>query len=237
MRINKYLAECGVASRRNADELIKSGRVMVNGKKMTEPGYIVNPDNDTVIVDGKRVRLVAKYTYIMLNKPKGCICTSKDELGRKTVFDYLKDIDKKLSTVGRLDYDSEGLLLFTNDGALINKLTHPSNQVSKTYIVKIKGEIKESELAQLRKGVDLAEGEFTGRAKAKLLGYSNDISRIEVTIFEGKNRQIRRMFETIGKEVLFLKRKAIAELQLGGLARGTTRYLTDKEVYYLKNKV
>lgn len=236
MRINKYLSECGVASRRFADELIKSGRVSVNGKKLTELGYIVNVENDSVAVDGKKIRPIAKYTYIMLNKPKGCICTSKDELDRKTVFDYLKDIDKKLSTVGRLDYDSEGLLLLTNDGALINRLTHPSFQVSKTYVVKIQGEIKENELAMLRKGLELEDGEKTGRAKAKLLEFKNGISRIEVTIFEGKNREIRRMFEALGKEVVFLKRKAIAELKLGGLARGAYRYLTDSEIYYLKNK-
>ncbi|NCA68051.1 MAG: rRNA pseudouridine synthase, partial [Clostridia bacterium] len=153
MRINKFLAECGIASRRNAEEIISAGKVTVNGKKMTELGYDVNPDNDTVLVDGVKVKPVTKYTYIMLNKPKGCICSTSDEKGRKTVFDYLKGIDKKLSTVGRLDYDSEGLLLLTNDGELVNKLTHPSNEIPKTYIVKVDGELREDELALLRKGV------------------------------------------------------------------------------------
>ncbi len=237
MRINKYLAECGVASRRGADEMIVSGKVCVNGKKITEPGMDINVENETVTVDGFKVKPVARYTYIMLNKPKGCICSSKDEKGRKTVFDYLKGIDKKLSTVGRLDYDSEGLLLLTNDGELVNKLTHPSNEIPKTYIVKVEGALREDELAVLRKGVSLSDGTKTAHAKVKLLEFKDGFSRLEMVLFEGKNREIRRMFEAMGRKVDFLKRKAVAELELGGLARGGFRYLTDEEVHYLKNKL
>lgn len=237
MRINKYLAECGITSRRGADLLIKAGNVSVNGKKITEPGFDVNLENDSVTVDGKRIRPVVRYTYIMLNKPKGCISSSSDEKGRKTVFDYLKGIDKKLSTVGRLDYDSEGLLLLTNDGELVNKLTHPSNEIPKTYIVKVEGELKENELATLRKGIKLSDGTTTARAKVKLLGFSEGLSRLEMVLYEGKNREIRRMFEALGRRVDLIKRKAIAELELGGLSRGGYRYLTDEEVQYLKYKI
>lgn len=237
MRINKFLAECGAASRRGADELIESGKVSVNGKRITEPGVDINVDNDCVLVDGQRIKPVARYTYIMLNKPKGCICSSSDEKGRRTVYDYLKGIEIKLSTVGRLDYDSEGLLLLTNDGELVNKLTHPSNEIPKTYIVKAEGSLREDELASLRKGVKLLDGAKTARAKVKLLEFREGLSRLEMVLFEGKNREIRRMFEAIGRKVVFLKRKAVAELELGGLARGAFRYLTENEIHYLKNKI
>lgn len=237
MRINKYLAECGVASRRGADEIISAGKVSVNGKKVTELGFMVNVDNDTVTVEGKKIKPVTKYTYIMFNKPKGCISTVKDEKGRKTVFDYLKGIDQKLSTVGRLDYDSEGLLLLTNDGELINKLTHPSFGVPKTYLVKVNGELREDELAKLRKGVKLDDGTVTMKCRVKLLEFSNGVSRIEMVITEGKNREIRRMFEALGREVVFLKRKALAEIRLGGLARGGYRFLSEDEINYLKYKI
>lgn len=233
MRINKYIAECGIASRRNADELVKSGKVKINGKIVTECGIDVNVENDTVWVDGKKVALPSDYTYVMFNKPKGCVCTASDEKGRKTVFDYV-DIDKRLFNVGRLDYDSEGLLLLTNDGDLSFKLTHPSNEVPKTYVAKVEGEIPESDLAKLRNGVYI-DGVKTHRSKVKVIEFVDNVSRVEITIFEGRNRQVRKMFEQIGKEVIFLKRVQVGELRLGGLARGTWRYLTPEEIDYLRN--
>lgn len=234
MRINKYIASSGVTSRRNADKLVTEGRVKVNGKTVTELGFDVNENNDTVSVDGKKIALINKYTYIMMYKPKGCVCSANDECGRKTVFDYV-DVDKRLFTVGRLDYDSEGLILLTNDGALAQYITHPGNEIPKSYLVKVEGDIPEADLARLRKGVKLDDGSLTARAKVRLKEIAGNVYSYDVTIFEGKNREIRRMFEAIGKEVIFLKRVAVGDLRLGGLSRGTYRYLTDKEIDYLKN--
>lgn len=160
MRINKYIAGSGVTSRRGADKLVEEGRVKVNNKTVTTLGFEVNEDNDTVTVDGRKITLVNKYTYLMLYKPKGCVCTASDEFNRKTVFDYV-NVDKRLFTVGRLDYDSEGLLILTNDGALAQYLTHPSNEIPKSYIVKVEGDIPQADLAKLRKGVTLDDGQTT----------------------------------------------------------------------------
>ncbi len=234
MRLNKYIAECGVASRRGADGLIEEGRIKVNGKSVTQPGTVIDEDNDTVLLDGKKIERVRRSIYLMLNKPKGCVSTVKDDKGRKTVLDYIDIKDKRLFPIGRLDYDSEGLLLLTNDGDLAFKLTHPSHDIPKTYIAKVEGEVPESDLAVLRKGIVL-DGIQTHRAKIKLLEYNEGISRLEVTIYEGRNRQVRRMFESIGKQVVFLKRTGIGDLRLGGLSRGTYRYLTEKEIQLLKN--
>ncbi len=233
MRLNKYIAECGAASRRGADKLISDGLVKVNNKVVTELGTIVNEDNDTVTVNGKKLVLRNRDVYIILNKPKGCITAVKDDKGRKTVMDYVESKDKRLFPVGRLDYDSEGLVLLTNDGDTAYKLTHPSSEIPKTYIAKVEGEIPEKELDKLRDGIPL-DGAVTHRAKIKVLGVEDRISRIEITIFEGKNRQIRRMFEYIGYNVIFLKRTAIGDIRLGGLGRGLTRYLTPKEIQFLK---
>lgn len=234
MRINKYIAECGYASRRAADQLIKDGKVKVNGKLIAELGMDVDETRDTVTVDGEKLEPVGRYIYIMLNKPKGCVCTVDDDKGRKTIMDYVDITRERVFPVGRLDYDTEGLLLLTNDGALTHKLTHPSHEVGKSYVVKITSEVPENDLALMRNGMDIGEGDKTGRAKVKLLGIEDGIYRYELTIYEGKNRQVRRMFEKVGKEVLFLKRVAVGELRLGGLARGKCRFLTDKEVSYLR---
>ncbi|MDR3263659.1 MAG: rRNA pseudouridine synthase [Clostridiales bacterium] len=231
MRINKYLADCGAASRRACDKLIEEGKVKVNGKPAVI-GQEINTDNDTVTLDGIKLVLSKKNLYLMFNKPKGCICTRNDEKGRKTIYDYV-DLKERLVSVGRLDYDSEGLLILTTDGALVNYLTHPSNEIPKTYHVKIDGEVLQSDLATLRAGVEI-DGVKTSRAKIKLIEFSDNISRFEMTIYEGRNRQIKKMFETIGKEVLFLKRVSIGDLKLGGLSRGAHRELTPLEVNYLK---
>lgn len=233
-RLNKYLASTGTASRRSADKLIAQGRVRVNGKTVTELGVSVNEKNDTVMVDDIIVRPVSDYSYLMFYKPKGCITTASDEKGRKTIYDYLSDLNiPHLISVGRLDYDTEGMLLLTNDGVLAHKLTHPSFEVPKTYSVKVKGEMPEHKLAQLRKGV-LVDGELTKRCKVKLLEYKDGESKLNITITEGKNRQVRKMFEAVEREVIFLKRIAVGELRLGGLSRGGYRYLNEDEIYYLK---
>ena len=274
MRINKYLAECGVCSRRKADEYVKAGRVSVNKKIVREVGSEIDENKDVVYVDGKKVVHITHYDYIMFNKPKGCVTTMDDtrddKSGRKkqedadkntarkreisqesakaaqqdkgmgegkkprrTVVDYLGEYkDKRLHPVGRLDYDSEGLLLLTNDGDMTYKLTHPSSEISKTYIVRIEGSIEESDLAILRKGVTV-DGVKYGRCKVKVTGVEDGNTRLEVVIFEGKNREIRRMFEAVEKNVTFLKRVAIGELRLGGLSRGGYRELGEGEIAYL----
>ena len=232
MRLNKFLAECGVCSRRKADEIIAEGRVTVNRKTVSEMGFDVDEKKDVVYLDGKKIVPVTHYEYIMFNKPKGCVTTMSDDKGRKTVYDFIGR-EKRLVPVGRLDYDSEGLLLFTNDGELTHKLTHPSNEIPKTYVVKIEGEISESDMATLRKGVTV-NGVKYSRCKVKFTGEENGLSRLEVVIFEGKNREIRRMFEAGEKNVVFLKRVAIGDLRLGGLSRGGFRELNEFEVDYLK---
>lgn len=270
MRINKYLAECGVCSRRKADEYVKAGRVSVNKKTVREVGTEIDVDKDLVYVDGKKVVRVAHYDYIMFNKPKGCVTTlddsrddksgrrksddaaqnatkqsalrdidvqgkpvSENKKPRKTVMDYLGEYrNKRLYPVGRLDYDSEGLLLLTNDGDMTYKLTHPSSEIPKTYIVRIEGSVEESDLAILRKGVTV-DGVKFGRCKVKVTGVEDGDTRLEVIIFEGKNREIRRMFEAVEKKVTFLKRVAVGELRLGGLSRGGYRELSENEVAYL----
>ncbi len=233
-RLNKYLASTGVASRRGADKLIADGKVKVNGKVVIELGTTINEKNDTVTVDDVIVKKETDLKYIMFYKPKGCITTVSDEKGRKTIYDYLEELNiPHLIPVGRLDYDTEGLLLMTNDGDLAYKLTHPSYEVPKTYVVKVRGEMPEHKLAQLRKGV-IIDGDKTKRARVKLIEFKDDISKLQITITEGKNRQIRKMIEAVEKEVIFLKRIAIGDLRLGGLARGGYRFLNDFEVEYLK---
>ncbi len=232
MRINKFLAECGICSRRNADELVREGRVSINKKVVRELGFDVDENKDVVFVDGKKIQHITHYDYVLFYKPKGCVTTASDEFDRKTIYDYLKT-DKRLFPVGRLDFDSEGLLLMTNDGELANKLMHPKNEIAKSYIVKIEGEIQESDLAILRKGVKF-EGVQYGRSKIKITGIENNLTRLEVIIFEGKNREIRKMFKAVEKNVVFLKRVAIADLKLGGLSRGGQRDLNEFEIAYLK---
>ena len=232
IRLNKYMADCGVDSRRNCDKIILEGRVKVNNKLVNELGFMVNEDNDTVKVDGRKIVLKTKNVYIMLHKPKGYVTTVKDEKERKTVME-LVDVKLRVYPVGRLDYDTEGLLLLTNDGDMTFKLTHPKYEVAKKYVARIEGEICESELEQLRKGVEI-EGKKTAPAKAKLVEKYDNGCKVELTIHEGRNHQVKKMFEAIGKNVAFLKRTEMGEIRLGGLGRGKWRYLNDKEIAYLK---
>lgn len=233
MRLNKYLADCGVDSRRNCDEIIAQGRVKVNGKTVTRLGVDVDPENDSVSMDGRRLRQKRRDVYVMLHKPKGVVCTAKDDKGRKTVLD-LVDVKARLFPVGRLDYDTEGLLLLTTDGQLAQTLTHPSHHIPKIYVARIFGELSEEEEKSLEKGV-LLDGALTQPASVKVVEKDDRTSRIEITIFEGRNRQVRRMLESVGKDVEFLKRVSVGELRLGGLSRGKYRFLTEKEINYLKS--
>ena len=233
MRLNKFLASCGIASRRKCEELITAGKIQVNGKVVTNLATSINEEKDQVKFNNEIIRIQQELKYFMLHKPKGYVSTVKDDKGRKTVIELLSGITERVFPVGRLDYESEGLILLTNDGELANRLTHPSYEIEKTYIVKIEGLIKESELAVLRNGVKL-DGIKTKKAKLKLLTFENNVSKIEIKISEGRNRQIRRMFAEIGKEVIFLKRTAIGELKLGGLTRGKYRQLNENEINCLK---
>lgn len=229
MRINKFLAACGVASRRECDKLIESGSVKINGVTASL-GAEVN-DGDSVTVNGNPVS-VKKNEYYILNKPKGYLSTVRDDKGRKTVLDLMPPSIGRIYPVGRLDYDSEGLLILTTDGQLAQHLTHPSNEVPKTYLVKIEGTITEAGLNPIRSGIDIG-GYVTKKCKAHIVETNKAYTKIHITVTEGKNREIRKMFEALGKEVTLLKRIKIGDLTLRGLDRGSYRKLTQAEVEYL----
>ncbi len=228
MRLNKFLSNSGVASRRKCDTLISEGKVTVNGRVVTEMGVNINEKRDKVTAEGKEVKLPSSFVYIKLNKPKGYACTASDEKGRKTIYELVK-CQQRLFSVGRLDYDTEGLILLTNDGDFANKIMHPSYNIEKEYKVNVEGEVKESELAVLRAGV-VVEGERMPEAKVKWLCYEKGTTKLSVVIDEGQNRQIRRMFEAIGRSIKLLKRVRIGEVTLGGLKRGDYRDLNEREL-------
>ena len=232
MRINKYLAQCGVASRRDCDKLVADGRVTVNGRP-ADVGSDVE-EGDVIKVDGKVVT-VKKNEYYILHKPKGYLCTVSDDKGRKTVMDILGSSVGRVYPVGRLDYDSEGLLILTTDGELAQHLTHPSNEVPKTYVVKVEGRLTEADLNPIRSGIEIEGGYVTKKCRAHIIETNRDFTRVEITLREGKNREIRKMFAAIGKEVTLLKRTKVGELSLRGLDRGAFRKLTPAEVAYLKS--
>ena len=233
MRINKFLANCGVASRRGADKLIEDGAVKINGR-VCSPGDDVDVGSDSVTVNGKPVNAVKKFDYYMMNKPKGYVCTVKDDKGRKTVMDLLPPNAKRLFPVGRLDYDTEGLLLLTNDGDLTFKLTHPKNEVPKTYLVKTEKPVSEEDVQKLRAGVYI-DGVKTNRCNVRLIENTKTGSKLHITITEGRNRQVRKMFEAVNNNVDFLKRIKIGDLTLRGLDRGEVRQLNRFEIDYLMN--
>ena len=221
-RINKYIASCGVCSRRKADELVLSGKVVVNEKVVQELGYKVN-DTDVVKVNGKIIHKEANNIYIILNKPKGYITTSKEQFGRKSVMDLIKE-KERVYPIGRLDMYTEGLLLLTNDGEFSNKLMHPTNKIEKTYIVTTTSNITDKQIEMLKSGVDIG-GYITREAKVRALSST----QIEIIISEGKNRQVRKMCSSVGIKVTNLKRIKVGNIELGDLPVGKYRYLTEKE--------
>lgn len=228
MRLQKYMAECGVASRRASEEIIKQGRVLVNGDTVDYMGYEVNPDFDIVWVDGVEIKPEAKKYYILLNKPKGYVTTVSDEFDRPTVMELVKDVHARIYPVGRLDYDTAGLLIMTNDGDFANVLTHPSHAVNKGYIAQLNNLPDSDALNNLRNGV-LLDGKLTSPAKVEVLKPSKHGCEIKVTIHEGRNRQVRRMFEAVGAEVTSLKRISVGNVTLGNLPEGKWRHLNDAE--------
>ena len=232
MRINKYLATAGIASRRKAESLVLEKRIKINGEVVTDLATDVN-ENDIVLFNDKPVQIKQNFEYYIINKPKGYISSAKDDRGRRTVIDLIPT-KNRIYPVGRLDYDSEGLLILTNDGNLTNKLTHPKHNISKTYLVTIDAEIANDELNKLRNGV-VIDGYKLHKSIINVLERSNISTKMEIVIFEGRNREIRKMFESIGKKVVFLKRIKIADLKLGSLKRGEYRSLTNAEVKYLNS--
>lgn len=220
-----------MASRRKCDELILEGKVEVNGKVVNTLGIKIDEKKDKVKVGGKVIKLPSSFVYIKLNKPKGYACTASDEKGRKTIYD-LVECEERLFSIGRLDYDTEGLIILTNDGNFANQVAHPRYKMEKEYRVTVEGEIKESELAVMRKGV-VVEGQRMPAARVEWLSFENGFTKLSIIIDEGQNRQIRRMFEAIGHQIKLLKRVRIGEVRLGGLKRGEYRDLTEAELNLL----
>ena len=233
VRLQKYSAMCGKASRRGAEQMITDGRVRVNGERVVQLGTKVEIGADTVAVDGVELTAVKKKYYIMLNKPAGYLSTVSDDFDRPTVIDLLsEEIKTRIFPVGRLDYETEGLLLMTNDGDFAYRVTHPKFELGKTYVATVGAGLTIAGLNKLRRGVRLEEFK-TSPAEVELLNSDANKAVVKITIHEGKNRQVRRMFEAIGCRVLDLKRISIGRVELGNLPEGRWRYLTSHEISYL----
>lgn len=234
MRLQKFMARCGVASRRKSEELILKGKVKVNGKVVTKLGTTVDPERDVVMYKGEIIKKEAEKVYVLLNKPAGYVTTLQDEKGRRIVTDLIKGVKERIFPVGRLDKDTTGLLLLTNDGELTYKLTHPSNEIVKKYVAKVYGIPDRSKLERFRNGIYI-DGSLTAKASIRIIDKSQNESRLEVGIHEGRNRQVRKMCQAIGHPVKELKRISIGQLELGNLALGSWRYLSESEINYLKS--
>ena len=229
MRLQKYLASCGIASRRAAELLISEGRISVNGTPVTEMGIQVDPEKDCVTFDGVQVTPEAEKHYLAYNKPVGEVTTASDPEGRPTVMDRFKDYPVRLFPVGRLDYDSEGLLLLTNDGDMMNRMLHPSNEVKKGYLTVVSNHVSEEEIKKLRAGVQV-DGRLTSPAEVRLIRYSAFSTTLLITIHEGRNRQVRKMIAAIDHQVVSLKRVRFGPVILGDLPSGMWRKLTKPEI-------
>lgn len=232
IRLQKYLAEAQVASRRKSEEIILAGRVSVNDKIVTELGTKVESKVDIVKVDGKIVEICEKMLYILLNKPEGCVTTVKDQFDRKSVLDYVSDVKERIYPVGRLDYDTSGLLILTNDGELTYKLTHPKHNVDKTYVADVDREPSAEDMKCFESGI-IIDGRKTAPAKIKIIK-KGKLTSLEIKIHEGRNRQVRKMCAAINCNVVKLKRIALGNIELGALEKGKYRELNEKEINYLK---
>lgn len=228
MRLNKYIATCGICSRRSAENYIICGKVKVNGKVVTNLSTKVDELNDKVEVLGKNISIEKKKVYIMLNKPKGFVTTNKEQFNRKCTLDLIKE-PQRVFPIGRLDMYTEGLLLFTNDGDFANKITHPKNKIEKVYVVKVDKNITKDMIYKLENGLDIG-GYITKEAKVNLLKERE----FEITISEGKNRQVRKMCEAVGLKVLELKGIKLGNIKLGDLQIGKYRFLTKNEIESIK---
>lgn len=232
-RLQKYMARCGVASRRASEELILGGKVRVNDEVVVQLGYKIDNLKDKVYVDSRLIEPEEKKVYIALNKPTGYISSVKDEKDRKTVLDIVK-VEERIYPIGRLDYDTSGLLLLTNDGEVYNKIIHPRQAINKVYIAKIKGIPKDSEIKKFCSGVDIG-GYVTAQAEFSVLRKFDENCEVEIVIHEGKNRQVRKMCDTIGHPVISLRRLSVGNISANGLNIGCWRYLSNEEINYLKN--
>lgn len=228
VRLQKFLAECGVASRRKSEELIEGGKVKVNGR-VASIGDKIHPKKDTVTVNGKKIVKQKNCTYIMLHKPRGFITTMNDEMDRKCVAELIKDVPVRVYPVGRLDRDSEGMLLFTNDGEFANAMTHPTKHVPKTYRVTVRPSITDEQITALTQGV-IIDDRKTAPAEVRVILKEEGRVVLEIILYEGRNRQIRKMCEEVGLEVARLKRTAIGSIKLGMLKQGAWRELNEDEV-------
>ena len=233
IRLQKYLAMCGLASRRTSEKIILDGRVAVNGRIITEMGVQVDENADTVTVDGEIIRPEEEKHYIAYNKPIGEVTTASDPEGRATVMDKFSDYPVRLFPVGRLDYDSEGLLLLTNDGDMMNRVLHPSHEVLKTYWTKMSAHVTQEEIAALRKGV-MIDGKLTSPASVRLIRENTFDTVLLISIHEGRNRQVRKMAEAVGHKVISLRRVGFGPVSLGDLPTGMWRPLTGEEIARLK---
>ncbi len=234
IRLQKFMADCGVASRRKSEELIAAGRVKVNGM-VASVGDKVDPKRDTISVNGRKLTRDKNYIYIMLHKPRGYVTTMSDEMDRKCVAELVADVGKRIYPIGRLDRDSEGLLLFTNDGEFANAMTHPSRHIAKTYRVSVKPAITEDQITILTSSM-MMDGKRTLPADVRIINKEDDKTSLEIILYEGKNRQIRRLCEAAGLETARLKRLSIGQLSLGHLKVGEYRHLTHEEVSLLKRQ-
>lgn len=233
IRINKYLASIGIASRRQIDNFIDQGEISINGNILSEKGIKIDPDTDIIKVNGKAVsRQAQEKEYIILNKPIGVLSTAKDTHGRQTVLDLIKS-KSRLYPIGRLDQNSHGLIILTNDGDLTLKLTHPRNHISKVYLAKILGQVKEDKIRKMKDGVELEDG-LTAPAKVETISQSQYQTVLQITLFEGKKRQIRHMCATLHLYLQDLQRIAIGPIKLGNLDQGEWRKLTKEEVKLLQ---
>lgn len=233
MRLQKFMAQSGYASRRKSEEIIAAKRVKVNGKVVSEMGYNVDENRDVVEVDGKILKLIKNFEYYILNKPIGVVCSAKDEKDRVTVVDMI-DTKRRIYPVGRLDIDTTGLVLLTDDGELTNKIIHPKHEIEKTYIATVEGTPNAFGLRRLRTGI-VIEGRKTAPAKVKILKNFDTDSILEVVIREGRNRQVKKMFESVGHPVKKLMRIAIGDIKLGDLELGYYRKVTEDELRYLRS--
>ena len=242
-RLQKYMARCGVASRRKCEEIILEGKIKVNGNIIKEVGTKVDPEKDIVEYNNNIIKIEEKKLYIMLNKPEGYITSAKDEKGRKTVLDIV-NVEERIYPIGRLDYDSSGLLLLTNDGSIYNNIIHPRVAIKKNYIAVCRGKFTENDIKHFKKGIDIG-GYVTAEADIEVISEEKRfnkrtnkdeiLSTVEISIHEGKNRQIRRMCSSLNHEVISLKRVSIGNIKLGYLKKGEWRNLTDSELNYIRS--
>ncbi len=236
IRLNKYLSVCGVTSRRGADALIAEGRVAVNNVIVDKVGTIIDETSDTVEVDGSAVAPVEQLVYVVLNKPPGVMTTLKDPFGRKTIVHFLSDLGVRVYPVGRLDLDTDGVLLLTNDGDLAYRLAHPKYQIRKIYDAKVRGSFSDDAVERIANGIELEDGAI-GRGQVKIVSHAGNVSRIRMVLTEGRKREVKQLCKAVGHPVIKLRRIDFAGISVRGLKPGKWRHLTSEEIQHLKQSV